>query len=97
MSGLAWFLAIGACYRCTLLIVADEITRPPREWLLRRLGPEHRVSYLISCAWCSSAWVALAAVESGHLWGDRWWWQLAAGALTASGITGAAARYAAPD
>lgn len=97
MSGLAWFLVFGAVYRITLLVIADEITRPPREWLLRRLGPEHRISYLITCPWCASAEIAVAVVWSGMAWGNGWGWQLAAGALTASGVTGAVARYAAPD
>lgn len=97
MNGLAWFLAFGAVYRCTLLVVADEITRPPREWLLRRLGPEHRISYLITCPWCASPWVAVPILETGHLWGDQWAWQFAAGVLTAAGIAAFAARYAAPD
>ncbi len=104
MTGTAWLLAVGACYRLTLLIVADEITRRPREAALRWLSERGsykrevpRFAVLITCPWCMSAHVGIVAVGSGLAWSDGWGWQLVAGALTASAVTGAVAQYAAPD
>lgn len=97
MTPLAWLLAVLATYRATLLVVADELTRPQRDALLRRLGPEHRVSYLLTCPWCASPYVATVVVGSGLAWSTGWGWQLVAGVLAASGVTGALARYASPE
>lgn len=97
MTPIAWLLAALATYRLTLLVVADEITAPPRDWLLRRLGPEHKVSYLITCPWCSSIYLAPPVVGSGLAWSTGWAWQLAAGSLAVAGVVGFLARYASPE
>lgn len=97
MTTTAWILAVLATYRITLLVVADEITRPPRDWLLRRLGPEHKVSYLITCPWCTALWIAYPVVASGLEWSRTWWWQLAAGGLAVAGAVGFLSRYASPE
>jgi hypothetical protein len=97
VTALAWLLTALACYRLTLLTVADEITAPPRERLLRRLGSEHRISYLITCPWCTSMYIAPVVVGSGLAWSNGWGWQLAAGSLAASAATGFLAAYASPD
>lgn len=101
MTPTTWVLAVLAVYRATLLVVADEITRRPRDWLLRRFGPGHTVSYLITCPWCSSIWLAPIVVGTG-LYADPapqpgWWWQLGAGSLTASAVAGFLARFASPE
>lgn len=114
MSALAWFLTVGATYRLTLLVVADEITDPARDRLFDRLdplgvafdhdeygsqfarGPRPWLVRMLSCPWCVSMWLAPAVVGSGLAWSPGWGWQLTAGALTASAVTGAAAHYAAP-
>lgn len=97
MTPTAWVLAVLAVYRATLLVVADEITRRPRDWLLRRLGVDHAVSYLITCPWCSSLHLSILVVWTGLLWSETTWWQLGAGALAASGVTGILANIASPE
>lgn len=96
MSGLAWLLALGATWRITLLVVADEITRPAREWALR-VQPTERLDYLLSCPWCASVWVAPVVVGSGLAWAEGWGWQLAAGSLAASAAVGFLSSFASPD
>jgi hypothetical protein len=148
LTGVAWLLAVGACYRLTLLVVADKITEPWRQRVLARghaLVELHTLSegrfgggteqvgwtcgcgewsvrtaldvdaaedahaahvaslvadgglrYLLTCPWCVSMYVAVLAVGSGLLLSSGWGWQLAAGALTASAVTGTWAERAAP-
>ena len=99
MSALSWLLAALACYRATLLICADEILEEPRyrlgTWLDGRR--HHKLADLLVCPWCVSVWLAPAAVGSGLAWADGWGWQLAAGALAASALTGALATFASPQ
>ena len=90
-------VAMLAAYRLTLLVVADEVTRPWRERLVDRLGEDTRPAYLLTCPWCSGMYVAPVAVASAMAWGDGWGWWLAAGSLAASGFVGALATYAAPN
>lgn len=104
MTGTAWLLALGATYRISLLIVADEITRRPREAALRWLSERGsykrevpRFAVLITCPWCISVHVGFVVVGTGLAWSSGWGWQLVAGALCASGVTGFAARYASPE
>jgi hypothetical protein len=51
-------------YRLTRLVVRDEFppVARPREWVIRRLGADHPVAYLVECPWCMSFWVAAAVV-----------------------------------
>lgn len=93
MRPLVLLVAALACYRATLLVTADEITRPWRERVTERAG---RLAYLVDCPWCVSMYLAPVAVASALAWGDGWGWWLAAGSLAASAITGALASYASP-
>lgn len=65
-----------AVTRLTGVLVADEITRPAREALLRRLDEDrasHRaLTYLTSCFWCASIYVGAILAPLFWLWGDRW-------------------------
>lgn len=97
MNGIAWLLTLGAVWRVTLLIVADEITAPARRRLLARLDPAKHVAYGLTCPWCASVWAAVPVVASGLAWSPGWGWQLAAGALAASAVTGFVSSFASPD
>jgi hypothetical protein len=98
MSALAWLLALGAAARITLLVVADEITKPLREriWERPRVELDHGIGYLLTCPWCASIWVAPPVLASGLAWGDGWGWQLAAGSLAVSFVVGWLASFASP-
>jgi hypothetical protein len=96
VSALCWVLAIGAVWRTTLLVVADEITAPLRERLIGE-AVEGRMAYLLSCPWCASIWLGPLVIGTGLAWGDGWFWQLGAGTLTASAVAGWLSSFASPD
>ncbi|TDB79622.1 hypothetical protein [Micromonospora sp. KC721] len=80
--------------RVARLIVADEITRRPREAIVRRLPEGNAFAYLLFCRWCLSVWVA-APVAAGwwHLsdvprWTGLWWVDVPTAALALSHATG---------
>ena len=58
----AYALAVA---RVTRLITTDQITDPPRRALLSRLSEQRRadraITYLATCDWCVSIWVAAPA------------------------------------
>lgn len=47
-------------YRVTRFVAADAfpLIAVPREWVFHKLGDDHWFSYLISCMWCASVYVA---------------------------------------
>lgn len=57
--------------RATLLVTRDAF--PPvliaREWVEDRFGEYHPVAYLVTCAWCTSVWLAAGAVAGTLLAG----------------------------
>lgn len=57
-------LVVLVTYRVTRLIAADAfpLIAIPREWVLRKLGDDHWFSYLITCMWCASMYVATGVV-----------------------------------
>ena len=74
-----------ATARLTRLVTTDKITETPRNALVRRLGAESKIAYLLVCDWCSSVYIAPAVTAL------VWWqpWTVWAGAaLAASHITG---------
>lgn len=73
MPGLGVLVVLAlAVSRVTGLIVADEITRPGREAILRRLDenrPVHQMlAYLISCAWCAGIYVGVGGALAAWRW-----------------------------
>jgi len=51
-------------YRVTRFICADAfpLVAIPREALIRHMGEDHWLSYLATCMWCASAYVAAGTV-----------------------------------
>lgn len=95
MASWWWIVYALAVARVTGLITLDEITRPTRDALLRRLNPNRpshqQVAYLIGCPWCMSIWVAAAIIPAAWAAGDHPALAIPALALAASQVTGATA------
>ncbi|WP_353107820.1 DUF1360 domain-containing protein [Gordonia sp. (in: high G+C Gram-positive bacteria)] len=88
MSALAALLTIGLIIRLTRLFVVDQITYGLRARIVVRLGVDHPVSYLVTCSWCLSLWLAAAVGAGAYFWGTTGWWQIVALAGTASLLAG---------
>jgi hypothetical protein len=92
MTALQFVVLFLAVHRATHLIVEDHIplVARPRGWVTGR-WPESNVAYLVSCFWCSSAWVAAAAVGLLYAWTPSGWdgvaMPLALGAALSSAAT----------
>lgn len=56
--------------RVTRVVTTDQISEPPRLWLINRLGPDHMLVYLVHCQWCVSVWVGAAAAAGAVLLAD---------------------------
>lgn len=63
-----WILAFLTCYRLTRLVTADVITQPFRSWVADR---SLWASYLVSCDWCLSIWIAPFVAAPAVLWPDN--------------------------
>lgn len=57
----AVLLGFGAVARVTRFITADALAEPFRDWVQLKSGDEGKLTYLVSCPWCTSIWVALPA------------------------------------
>lgn len=77
-----------AVARVTRLIVADYITAKPRQRLVLRWGVHSMRSYLITCPWCMSLWVAAVAAPVAFWFGDTAWYQVPALGLALSQTVG---------
>lgn len=47
-----------ATARLTRLVVDDKITETARHAVVKRLGADSRISYLVNCHWCTGVWAA---------------------------------------
>lgn len=95
-----WAVYVLAVARLTGLIAFDEITRPIREGLVRRLDPakgwHRKVAYLVGgatdegdgCPWCLSIWIAAAVAPLVWYHGDHPAVFVPAVALAFSQLTG---------
>lgn len=77
-----------AVARITRLITSDFLTAGPRSALIRRLGTDHKISYLVTCPWCSSMWVASVAAPLWYWCAGSAWVQVPALALALSQAVG---------
>lgn len=60
-------IALGTTARLTRLVVADILTAPLRARATSRFGVDSKRAYLLSCAWCSSIWVAALIAPAAWL------------------------------
>jgi hypothetical protein len=86
---MVWFIFVLnalAVHRLTVLVYEDKITEPIRDRFYKRWNPAETWTYLFTCPWCISIWVAAIAV-AGTLLIPIIWLPLAA-LLALSSITG---------
>lgn len=56
-------LLSGATYRISRLLIEDVIFSTPRDALFNRFPPEsNKFTYLLTCYWCISMWIATILV-----------------------------------
>lgn len=86
-----------AAFRITRLVVVDEFFRRQREWLARnaRRKVGEKLAYLVTCPFCTGAWVSAWLVLSVWLAGRSlplpWlWWPAVAGAQAQLSLVDAA-------
>lgn len=91
MPAYVYLLALGATLRITRFLTADLLAEGLRGWAARTFGPDSKLAYLVSCAWCASIWVAAAVTSAAYQWGCRPWFIVVAAALSISWLTGIAA------
>lgn len=76
-----------ATYRVTKLVIDDEITAEIRDAILKRVSPQSKIAYFLSCPWCVSVWAGLAVFSLRRL--DPYALaDIVSGALAASAVTG---------
>lgn len=92
ISALAFVVTTLATARVTRIITTDYLTAEPRRWLITRLGVDSKISYLITCQWCTSVWVGAALAPLPYWAWSHWWVQVPLMALAASQITGVMSR-----
>lgn len=88
-----FLLTLGAVARLTRLITDDYITRHLRAAVIRWVGPDHDLAYLLTCPWCLSIWIAGGGYTLAWFYGHTAAFTIAAGALTASWLYGVAASW----
>ena len=81
-----------AVARMTRLVTQDEITRPLRGMVLRRLNDENpvhlKLAYLLECPWCVSIWVGAGVFSAVATWPGSVVLWIALSTFAASQITG---------
>lgn len=93
MTLLEFLLSLGATCRVTRFITKDTLAAGFRTWIAARFGDDSKLSYLVSCSWCTSIWVAAAMTALAQGAGGSLALQLTTTALTLSYLTGLASRW----
>ena len=92
ISPLDLLIAALSVARVTRLITTDYLTAGTRAKLINRWGTDSPLSYLITCQWCASIWVATVAAPLVWWWGDTPWMMLPALVLAFSQAAGMLSR-----
>ncbi|MCF3176898.1 MULTISPECIES: hypothetical protein [Streptomyces] len=93
MSLLEFLLSLGATCRLTRFITKDTLAGGFRSWIADRFGDDSKPSYLVSCSWCTSIWVAAAMTALTQWAGGTVALQLTTTALSLSYLAGLASRW----
>jgi hypothetical protein len=83
-----FLLALGLVLRVTRFLNSDVLFDPVRERIDQRFGEASKISYLVSCPWCASIYVAAAVMTAAYLAGETPAFLVVAGAASASYLTG---------
>jgi len=86
-----------AAYRLCRLVVADEVTKPLREWVAARFGEDSSWAYLVECFWCTSIYLALPVVVLGVWLPDNRVVQVLLGSLATSTLVGFIGAHLEPE
>jgi hypothetical protein len=93
-----WVLAVAAVVRVTRFVNLDLLFEPVRAAVERRAGADSKLSYLLSCPWCASIWIAAAVMPAAYLSTGAAVsaFEVVASVLAASYVAGTADRYLEP-
>ncbi|GAA2588130.1 hypothetical protein ACWCO0_34795 [Streptomyces tubercidicus] len=93
MSLAEFLLSVGATCRLTRFITKDTLAAGFRSWVAGRFGDDSKLSYLVSCSWCTSVWVGstMAALTYGSAGTTAF--QVATTALSLSYLAGLASQW----
>lgn len=93
---LVLLLTIGLVARATRLVTTDYLTRHVRALVIRYLGPDNDIAYLLTCPWCLSVWLGGGIFTIAHFYGDTTAYFIVAATGSASYLTGVAATWLDP-
>lgn len=62
ISALELIVLALAVFRITRLLIEDEIFDTPRDWLYAKFRGKPLLTYLLTCYWCLSMYVAVVVV-----------------------------------
>ncbi|MBP2703509.1 DUF1360 domain-containing protein [Microbispora sp. RL4-1S] len=88
MTICVFLLALGVVLRVVRFINSDVLFAPVREAVERRYGDASKISYLLSCPWCASPYVAVPVMAAAYAWGEHPLFVVFAAAATASYLVG---------
>lgn len=93
LSVLVLLLTIGLVARATRFVTTDYLTRHVRALVIRYLGPDNDIAYLLACPWCLSVWLGGGFFTTAWYFGDTPTYFIVAATGTASYLTGVAATW----
>jgi hypothetical protein len=93
MSLLGFLLSLGATCRITRFVTKDALAACFRSWVADRFGDDSKPSYLVSCSWCTSIWVAASMTILTQVTGQTVWLQIITTALSLSYLAGLASQW----
>lgn len=91
MSITLFLLTLGASARLTRLITDDYITRHLRVFFIRKWGPDHDLSYLVTCPFCMSMYIGGGMFTLAYFYNWHPAYLIVTAALTASYLIGTVA------